>query len=103
GKGTGLGLATVYGIIRQTGGYLKIESELGKGTTFIIYLPRLSEGEASEAIEEKKQSSSEPEGDLTGTARVLLVEDEDAVRTFSTRALTNKGYDVIAAENGAAA
>lgn len=102
GKGTGLGLATVYGIIRQTGGYLKIESEVGVGTTFIIYLPRLSEGEASETVEDKKYSS-EPEGDLTGTARVLLVEDEDAVRTFSTRALTNKGYQVIAAENGAAA
>lgn len=102
GKGTGLGLATVYGIIRQTGGYMKIESELGVGTSFIIYLPRLNEAEASETAEEKK--TIEPsDADLTGTARILLVEDEDAVRTFSTRALGNKGYDVISAENGAAA
>ncbi len=102
GKGTGLGLATVYGIIRQTGGYLKIESELGVGTTFVIYLPRLSEAEASESEEDKKHVV-DSEGDLTGTARVLLVEDEDAVRSFSTRALKNKGYDVLAAENGVAA
>ncbi len=102
GKGTGLGLATVYGIIRQTGGYLKIESEVGVGTTFTIYLPRLSEGEESETVEEIRQVELS-EADLTGTARIMLVEDEDAVRTFSTRALANKGYDVIAAENGAAA
>lgn len=102
GKGTGLGLATVYGIIRQTGGYMKIESEVGSGTTFTIYLPRLSESEASETAEETKTVEIS-EADLTGTARIMLVEDEDAVRSFSTRALTNKGYDVIAAENGAAA
>lgn len=102
GKGTGLGLATVYGIIRQTGGYMRIESELGKGTSFIIYLPRLSEGEASEAAEETKAPELS-EADLTGTARIMLVEDEDAVRTFSTRALTNKGYEVLAAEHGTAA
>lgn len=102
GKGTGLGLATVYGIIRQTGGYMRIESALGTGTSFIIYLPRLSESEASEVAEETKVAEVS-EADLTGTARIMLVEDEDAVRTFSTRALTNKGYDVIAAENGVAA
>lgn len=102
GKGTGLGLATVYGIIRQTGGYMRIESEVGVGTTFTIYLPRLSEGEESETVEEARQPELS-EADLTGTARIMLVEDEDAVRSFSTRALTNKGYDVISAENGAAA
>lgn len=100
GKGTGLGLATVYGIIRQTGGYLGVDSALGKGTTFSIYLPRVSEDEA------KNNSpviiAEEIETDLTGTARILLVEDEDAVRTFSTRALTNKGYEVITAEHGEA-
>jgi two-component system cell cycle sensor histidine kinase/response regulator CckA len=102
GKGTGLGLATVYGIIRQTGGYMRIESELGKGTSFIIYLPRLSEAEAGEEADDVK-AAEVAEADLTGTARIMLVEDEDAVRSFSTRALTNKGYEVLAAENGAVA
>lgn len=102
GQGTGLGLATVYGIIRQTGGYLGIDSLVGKGTTFTIYLPRLSEAEAKQDVEVKKPEE-EITGDLTGTARILLVEDEDAVRTFSTRALTNKGYQVLGAESGEAA
>ena len=102
GQGTGLGLATVYGIIRQTGGYLSIESTVGVGTTFTIYLPRLSEAEARQQVEAKKPEE-ETSGDLTGTARIMLVEDEDAVRTFSTRALTNKGYQVLGAESGEAA
>lgn len=102
GQGTGLGLATVYGIIRQTGGYLGIESTVGIGTTFTIYLPRLSDSEATQEVEIRKPDE-EVAGDLTGTARILLVEDEDAVRTFSTRALTNKGYQVLGAENGEAA
>lgn len=100
GKGTGLGLATVHGIIRQTGGYLGVESEVGKGTTFSIYLPVATEEEESAADTNTVKEVSE--ADLTGTARILLVEDEDAVRTFSTRALTNKGYDVITAEHGEA-
>ncbi|OIN87663.1 MAG: hybrid sensor histidine kinase/response regulator [Alphaproteobacteria bacterium CG1_02_46_17] len=98
GKGTGLGLATVYGIIRQTGGYLGISSKVGEGTTFSIYLPCVHDDE-----EIQDQTPNVPEeitGDLTGSARILLVEDEDAVRTFSTRALTNKGYEVLTAENG---
>jgi len=100
GKGTGLGLATVYGIIRQTGGYLGISSKVGAGTTFSIYLPCVHDDE-----ETQDQTPNLPEeitGDLTGSARILLVEDEDAVRTFSTRALTNKGYEVLTAENGEA-
>jgi two-component system cell cycle sensor histidine kinase/response regulator CckA len=102
GQGTGLGLATVYGIIRQTGGYLSIDSTVGIGTTFSIYLPRLSEAEAKiETVAQKPEE--EKTGDLTGTARILLVEDEDAVRTFSTRALTNKGYKVLGADSGEAA
>lgn len=101
GQGTGLGLATVYGIVRQTGGYLQVDSDVGKGTTFTMYLPRLSESEIKETPAERK-ADDEPQGDLTGTARIMLVEDEDAVRTFSTRALTNKGYEVLAAENGEA-
>lgn len=101
GQGTGLGLATVYGIIRQTGGYLSIDSTVGIGTTFTIYLPRLSASEAK--VETETVKTEESVGDLTGTARILLVEDEDAVRTFSTRALTNKGYEVLGAESGEAA
>ncbi|PZO85733.1 MAG: PAS domain-containing sensor histidine kinase, partial [Micavibrio aeruginosavorus] len=101
GQGTGLGLATVYGIIRQTGGYLHIDSTVGIGTTFSIYLPRLSAEEAKTEAPAAKQE--EKTGDLTGSARILLVEDEDAVRTFSTRALTNKGYQVLGAESGEAA
>ena len=102
GQGTGLGLATVYGIVRQTGGYLHVESEVDEGTTFTIYLPRLSDSEAQEtvsAVEDEEDNTR----DLTGTARILLVEDEDAVRTFSSRALANKGYEVLDAESGDAA
>jgi two-component system cell cycle sensor histidine kinase/response regulator CckA len=100
GKGTGLGLATVYGIIRQTGGYLGVDSVLGQGTTFSIYLPRADAEEVKNNA--PVTAPEETEIDLTGTARILLVEDEDAVRTFSTRALTNKGYEVITAEHGEA-
>ena len=102
GEGTGLGLATVYGIIRQTDGYLDVDSKVDKGTTFIIYLPRSSEAEAEEEDEDIALEAAESK-DLTGTERLLLVEDEDAVRTFSERALTNKGYEVLSAHSGDAA
>ncbi|MEM9469235.1 MAG: PAS domain S-box protein [Pseudomonadota bacterium] len=102
GQGTGLGLATVYGIIRQTGGYLDVKSKLGEGTTFSIYLPVLSDDEQAESNEEVEQKK-ETVTDLTGTARILLVEDEEAVRAFSTRALVNKGYDVLGADCGESA
>lgn len=101
GQGTGLGLATVYGIIRQTGGYLIVTSHVGQGTTFSIFLPRASETEVEEDV--TKDVTDETPRDLTGTARILLVEDEDAVRTFSSRALTNKGYHILSAESGEAA
>lgn len=101
GHGTGLGLATVYGIVRQTGGYLQVDSTVGVGTTFLIYLPRANEAE--EDITDIKAEVEDVNKDLTGTERILLVEDEDAVRTFSTRALTNKGYEVLAASGGDAA
>lgn len=97
GEGTGLGLAMVYGIVRQSGGFLDIDSNLGEGTTFKIYLPRSSDIEDAEVVVEPAQITSQ---DLTGNARILLVEDEDAVRTFSQRALVNKGYDVVTADNG---
>lgn len=103
GDGTGLGLATVYGIIRQTDGYLHVESEIDKGTTFHLYLPQLSEEEARDALKSEKDDEEEVPRDLTGTDRILLVEDEAAVRTFSSRALTNKGYEVLEADCGEAA
>jgi len=95
GSGTGLGLSTVYGIVKQTGGYIFVKSVLGRGTTFSIYLPRHADEPAvadSEAAPKNK--------DLTGAGTVLLVEDEDAVRQFSVRALRNKGYRVIEANSG---
>lgn len=101
GNGTGLGLATVYGIIRQTGGFLDVLSEENKGTTFAIYLPKsleIEEEDDDDEVEEVRKST-----DLTGTERILLVEDEDAVRTFSQRALTNKGYEVLSADSGESA
>lgn len=103
GQGTGLGLATVYGIIRQTDGYLHVQSTPGEGTTFEIYLPCLSEMDVEQEEKEVPEEENLLEGDLTGTARLLLVEDEDAVRTFSARALTNKGYEVLDADSGEAA
>lgn len=101
GAGTGLGLATVYGIVRQTGGYIGVDSIVGEGTTFSIYLPRFDAKEDGKPVKAvTKQSGNE---DLTGTATILLVEDEDAVRMFSSRALANKGYHVLDAASGEAA
>lgn len=100
GKGTGLGLATVHGIVRQTGGYLHVESEQGKGTSFFVYLPVISEEEAAKELADVRKEEEETTKDLTGTARILLVEDEESVRTFSSRALTNKGYEVLTADCG---
>ncbi|HEY8963165.1 MAG TPA: ATP-binding protein, partial [Alphaproteobacteria bacterium] len=97
GSGTGLGLSTVYGIVRQTGGYVHVDSVMGSGTTFAIYLPRQDRAAMAAAAKEKVE---EKNADLTGTATILLVEDEDAVRAFSSRALTNKGYRVLDANGG---
>jgi len=101
GDGTGLGLATVYGIIRQSDGFLDVKSRLGEGTTFNIYLPRAHESDEDE-IEEVIEQDDETR-DLTGSECILLVEDEDAVRMFSQRALSNKGYEVLTADSGEAA
>ena len=100
GEGTGLGLATVYGIVRQTDGFLDVQSKVGKGTMFILYLPRANELDKAAEEEISAQAVNKPLKDLTGSERLLLVEDEDAVRTFSQRALANKGYDVLAADSG---
>ncbi|MEX2276521.1 MAG: PAS domain-containing protein [Cucumibacter sp.] len=99
GKGTGLGLATVYGIIKQTGGFIYPESTVGKGTTFRIFLPRHvpAEGEATDRGGVAKVR------DLTGDERILIVEDEESVRAFSARALQSAGYTVHEAATGAEA
>ncbi|RAU20188.1 PAS domain-containing sensor histidine kinase [Paramagnetospirillum kuznetsovii] len=99
GAGTGLGLSTVYGIVRQTDGFIVVESEPGQGAAFSIHLPRIDAAPASETKRPAPQSESEG-GDLTGTGAILLVEDEDAVRLFGARALRNKGYAVIEARSG---
>lgn len=99
GEGTGLGLSTVYGIVKQTGGFIAVNSEEGKGTTFTIYLPRY-EASQEELAETQAVIEESPSRDLTGTGAILLVEDEDAVRTFGARALRSKGYDVLEANNG---
>ncbi|AZO14484.1 response regulator [Mesorhizobium sp. M2A.F.Ca.ET.043.05.1.1] len=108
GKGTGLGLSMVYGIIKQTGGFIFCESEVGKGTVFRIFLPRhiaevkkqAEPGEAPAAMAAAPAKPSDTAKDLSGSATVLLVEDEDAVRMGGVRALTSRGYTVHEASSG---
>ncbi len=107
GKGTGLGLSTVYGIVKQTGGFIYVDSETGKGTSFRIFLPRhhpekevahdpaAVNGAAREASTEAK-----PRTDLTGQGTILLVEDEEGLRSLNARGLRSRGYSVIEASNG---
>ncbi len=130
GSGTGLGLAMVYGIVRQTEGFIKVQSTLKKGTTFSIHLPRFTSKDVPEA--EKPQSTESPQTPLLTSlnaqngklilglnvskidhsfvltdnlhkTKILFVEDEDSVRTFAVRALKKKGFDVCACENAEAA
>jgi two-component system, cell cycle sensor histidine kinase and response regulator CckA len=120
GKGTGLGLSTVYGIIKQTGGFVYVDSTLHKGTTFRIFLPRhiASARELAEqaaeleapaiantlaAAGEVKRAASAAGGtsiDLTGEGTILLVEDEEGLRALNARGLTSRGYTVLEAGNG---
>ena len=101
GAGTGLGLATVYGIVTQTGGFVQVKSKPGEGTTFSIFLPR-HEAAAAAGVEEARAGPLAAK-DLSGVGTVLLVEDEDPVRLFGARALRNKGYTVLEAKSGDAA
>jgi PAS domain S-box-containing protein len=94
GKGTGLGLATVYGIVKQSGGHIEVESEVGAGSTFKIYLPRM--GEAL-PLSEPVAKRAEPAG---GTETVLLVEDEPGVRQLGRDGLRARGYTVLEAGTG---
>ncbi len=111
GKGTGLGLSTVYGIIKQTGGFVYVDSVEHKGSTFRIFLPRHLAGAqeaaaeraaevaalAPSAAEETKRAAS---ADLTGRGTILLVEDEDGLRALNARGLASRGYTVLEAGNG---
>ncbi len=122
GKGTGLGLSTVYGIVKQTGGFVYPDSAPGRGTTFRIFLPRHVPDVAEQAMDVTSQvkdmpifADEEPAGspraepvapappaaaDLTGQGTILLVEDEEGLRALNARGLTSRGYSVLEAGNG---
>jgi PAS domain S-box-containing protein len=93
GQGTGLGLSTIYGIVKQNNGFVWVYSEPGKGTTFKVYLPEVKDAEP----EEKEQT---PVDDSGGSETVLIVEDDDKLRKFVQRALQMYGYRILDAENG---
>jgi PAS domain S-box-containing protein len=97
GKGTGLGLATVYGIVKQSGGYIWLYSEPGKGTTFKIYLPRV------DAPRDAPVGVPEPAGTVTGTETILVAEDDPLLLPLATELLTKHGYRVITARDPAEA
>jgi CheY-like chemotaxis protein len=97
GKGTGLGLATVYGIVKQSGGYIWLYSETGKGTTFKVYLPRVTE------LVDVKEHRKEADAPRRGSETVLVAEDETGVRALTREYLESSGYQVLEAQNGAEA
>jgi CheY-like chemotaxis protein len=96
GKGTGLGLSTVYGIVKQTGGFIEVKSQVGEGSTLKIYFPAAAEEPA--ATGEAKPATTAPQS--RGFETILLVEDEEMVRVLATRVLSSHGYLVLEAENG---
>ncbi|BCW88181.1 Sensor histidine kinase RcsC [Alphaproteobacteria bacterium SO-S41] len=102
GQGTGLGLASVYGFVKQSGGFVFPDSTLGVGTTFKIYLPRHIATAAQEAAEREAEAAkvAAPARDLTGMGTILLVEDDDSVRSLTARALEMRGYEVLKASGG---
>jgi two-component system cell cycle sensor histidine kinase/response regulator CckA len=111
GKGTGLGLSTVYGIVKQTGGFIYVDSTPGQGTSFHIFLPR-HQAEPEEQAEPAASAANgareaapaaaeaKPRTDLTGQGTILLVEDEEGLRALNARGLRSRGYTVVEAENG---
>jgi hypothetical protein len=96
GRGTGLGLATVYGIVRQSGGFIRVASELGQGALFRIYLPRVE----PQPSDEPGTSAGERLSTDRGVGTVLFVEDEEPVRKLGQRILEREGYTVLVAEDG---
>jgi two-component system cell cycle sensor histidine kinase/response regulator CckA len=104
GKGTGLGLSTVYGIVKQTGGFVYVDSVPGEGTSFRIFLPRhrveLDTQPEAQAAKDAAAEPPKPRPDLTGQGTILLVEDEDGLRSLNARGLRSRGYSVIEAANG---
>jgi two-component system cell cycle sensor histidine kinase/response regulator CckA len=94
GKGTGLGLATVYGVVKQSNGFIWVYSEPGKGTTFKIYFPQEERGTV------RAETADKPESSYRGTETILIVEDETAVRTLTSRILQDRGYKVLEAAEG---
>ena len=94
GKGTGLGLSTVYGIVKQSNGYVFAQSEVGAGSTFFVYLPRVEESA------EELSPATPPQNEAGGCETVLLVEDEESVRELVRVTLTSRGYKVLEAEDG---
>jgi two-component system cell cycle sensor histidine kinase/response regulator CckA len=107
GKGTGLGLSTVYGIVKQTGGFVYVDSEAGKGTAFLIFLPRYHpelevqpEAVGANGAAKEPPAAAKPRADLTGQGTILLVEDEEGLRSLNARGLRSRGYSVIEASNG---
>ena len=102
GSGTGLGLSTVYGIVKQTGGFVFVGSAPGQGAIFQIYLPRCEPANSAQSAQPDTGEVAAVK-DLTGHGTIMLVEDDEPVRIFGARALRNKGYRVIEARSGEAA
>ncbi len=100
GEGTGFGLSVVHGIVKQTGGYIFVDSRVGEGTTFRVYLPRHVEAEGEPATDSGDEQNAPQRKDLTGRGTILVVEDEEAVRRFAVRALESRGYEVLKAATG---
>ena len=100
GEGTGLGLATVYGIVKQADGWIQVDSAPGKGAAFLIFLPVHEAVAGAPAAVVEAQKPKPAARDLSGVGRILFVEDEDAVRGVAARLLRARGYEVIEACDG---